>query len=150
MGTLMICGSYRRRKTESGDIDVLITSKTFKSNQPAIGSALMKDLVKSLQDAAFITDTLAHGRTKFMGVCKLGAVGSIHRRIDIRCLPWDQFYFGVLYFTGSRENNIKMRFAAIEKGLVLSEYGLEDKASGKRVPAESEHDIFAALGLPYL
>lgn len=148
--TFMICGSYRRRKAESGDIDVLITCKKFKSDQPAIGSTVLKDFVKSLQDTGFITDTLAHGKTKYMGVGKLGAAGGIHRRIDIRCLPWDQFYFGVLYFTGSRENNIKMRLVAIEKGLVLSEYGLEDKASGERVAAESEGEIFAALGLPYL
>merc|ERR1712224_158760 len=70
--TLMICGSYRRRKAESGDIDVLITTRKFKSAQPVIGSTLLKDLVKSLQHVAFVTDTLAHGRTKYMGVCKLG------------------------------------------------------------------------------
>merc|ERR1712224_312722 len=91
--TVMICGSYRRHKTESGDIDVLITSKKFKSDQKAIGSTLLNDFLKSLQDRAFITDTLAHGKTKYMGVCKLAAADSIHRRIDIRCLPWDQFHF---------------------------------------------------------
>merc|ERR1712150_2820 len=102
---LMICGSYRRMEAASGDIDVLITSMRFKSDHPTVSGTLLNDLVKSLQVAAFITDTLAHGRTKYMGVRKLGIPGSVHRRIDIRCLPWDQFYWSVVFYRQPRKQH---------------------------------------------
>jgi hypothetical protein len=41
-----------------------------------------------------------------------------------RLFPIDQFYFGVLYFTGSDEFNKKMRAHALEKGFTLNEYAL--------------------------
>lgn len=45
-----------------------------------------------------------------------------HRRIDIRLIPFDQYFFGILYFTGSDEFNRQMRSHALEKGFTLNEY----------------------------
>ena len=63
------------------------------------------------------------------GVCRLESTGDAdsaaapkHRRIDIRLIPIDQYYFGTLYFTGSDMFNKQMRAHALEQGFTLNEY----------------------------
>ncbi|CAE7237305.1 unnamed protein product, partial [Symbiodinium sp. KB8] len=56
----------------------------------------------------------------------------------------------MLYFTGSAALGVKMRLKAIELGLTLSEYGLENRKTGEKVKASCEQDIFSALGMSYL
>merc|ERR1719324_1993904 len=127
--TLLVCGSYRRGKAASGDIDVLITAKAFTSAFPFGGRYLLPNFIKCLRASGYLVADLADGETKYMGICKL-PTHSMHRRIDIRCLPFDQFHFGTLYFTGSRELNVRMRLQALDAGLVLSEYGLVSRDTG--------------------
>lgn len=54
------------------------------------------------------------------GVCVLPSYEAnpkpLHRRIDIRLIPLDQYYFGTLYFTGSDMFNKQLRQHALEKG----------------------------------
>jgi hypothetical protein len=81
------------------------------------------------------------------------------RRLDLRLVPYDSFYYSTLYFTGSDELNKEMRQVAIEQGLKLSEYGLQRTgepavATGQPAPADppaatSEEDIFNFLGMKY-
>ena len=63
-----ICGSYRRGKEESGDIDVLVThpdyiSKAKDGKKKAIS---LKTIVECLEKKKLITDTISLGSTKFM------------------------------------------------------------------------------------
>lgn len=63
-----ICGSYRRGKEESGDIDVLVThpdytSKTKDEKKKAVS---LKAIVECLEKKRLITDTISLGSTKFM------------------------------------------------------------------------------------
>lgn len=153
---VVICGSFRRGKAECGDIDCLITSECCTSNSanPRIKQATSGDLlnrfVNVLRADGIITDDLASGPSKYMGVCKLPGSGRLHRRLDIRCIQHDQFYFGMLYFTGPRSLSIDMRLRAIEKGMVLNEYCLVRKGDhADRVLVGSERQIFEALELPY-
>ncbi|CAK0790153.1 unnamed protein product [Prorocentrum cordatum] len=153
---VVICGSYRRGKAECGDIDCLITSDTYTSNSaiPRLKQATSGDLltrfVNALRANSLITDDLASGPSKYMGVCKLPGPGRLHRRLDIRYIPRDQFYFGMLYFTGPRSLSIDMRLRAIEKGMVLNEYCLASKDDpDDRVLVGSERQIFEALQVPY-
>lgn len=149
---LMICGSYRRVKADCGDIDVLITTRTYKAGHlhENAGGAIIRQFVQSLRDAHYITADLAFGNTKYMGVCKLSADGALHRRIDIRCIRYDQFHYGTLYFTGSKALSVRLRMKAIELGMRLSEYGLERTATKEQILVNSERDIFEALGVEYL
>lgn len=65
---ITICGSYRRGKEESGDIDVLLTHPIYTSDikDSKKHTALLKLLVKKLEAKKFITDTISHGDLKFM------------------------------------------------------------------------------------
>lgn len=65
---ITICGSYRRGKEESGDIDVLLTHPTYTSKEKESKKkiSLLKDVVECLEKKKLITDTISLGPTKFM------------------------------------------------------------------------------------
>ncbi|XP_077999246.1 DNA polymerase beta-like [Glandiceps talaboti] len=152
-----ICGSYRRGKASSGDIDILLTHPSFTS-ETSKKPELLKKAVKTLEDAKFITDTISFGDTKYMGVCKLpkeeDGTEHLFRRIDIRILPHDQYFCGILYFTGSDIFNKDMRSKALEEGFTLNEYSIRPVGStgvpGEPLPVSSEEDIFDYIGMDFL
>ncbi|XP_057212615.1 DNA polymerase beta [Triplophysa rosa] len=152
-----ICGSYRRGAESSGDIDILLTHPNFTS-QSEKQPKLLNAVVDHLESVSFITDTLSKGDTKFMGVCQLQKENeddedNIHRRIDIRLIPNDQYYCGVLYFTGSDIFNKNMRTRALEKGFTLNEYTIRPLGvtgmAGEPLLVDSEKDIFDYIQWKY-
>ena len=82
-----------------------------------------------------------------MGICKLK--NGLLRRIDIRYMPYDCYYSAILYFTGSKDFNKKMRQIALTMGYTLNEYGLYNQ-NGKPFTINSEKDIFDILNMEYL
>ncbi|MBN3317445.1 DPOLB polymerase, partial [Atractosteus spatula] len=151
-----ICGSFRRGAESSGDIDILLTHPEYTSTSPK-QPKLLQAAVEHLESLGFVTDTLSMGDTKFMGVCQLDddEDGSDypHRRIDIRLIPKDQYYCGVLYFTGSDIFNKNMRAHALEMGFTLNEYTIRPVGvtgmAGEALPVESEKDIFDYIQWKY-
>lgn len=144
-----ICGSYRRGAQSSGDIDILLTHPDYTS-QSEKQPKLLHAVVDHLESVGFVTDTLSKGDSKFMGVCQLARGAEeedyLHRRIDIRLIPKDQYYCGVLYFTGSDIFNKNMRTRALEKGFTLNEYTIRPLGvtgiAGESLLVDSEKDIF--------
>lgn len=63
-----ICGSYRRGKEESGDIDVLITHPdyTSKVKDAKKKTISLKTIVEYLEKKKLIIDTISLGSSKFM------------------------------------------------------------------------------------
>ena len=138
-----ITGSYRRKKGESGDIDLIITGE----------SNILNELVETFKKSNYIIDTYAKGDTKFMGWCKLPLVeGSKPRRLDILFSLKEEYPFSILYFTGSREYNKFMRTEAIKQNLRLNEHGLYDKGTLKSVDHSfnDEKSIFDYLNIDYI
>ena len=149
-----ICGSYRREKITSNDIDVLITkigtSKDDKKvNHLEVIVNKLKANMKNNNNKPLLVDSMTDKKikTKYMGFSKLK--DNMVRRIDIRFITHDSYYSALLYFTGSSDLNKKMRQIAKEKGYKLSEYGLFDK-KGDMIYITSERDIFKLLSIEYL
>ncbi|KAJ8287312.1 hypothetical protein GJAV_G00050110 [Gymnothorax javanicus] len=144
-----ICGSYRRGAQSSGDIDILLTHPDYTS-QSEKQPRLLHSVVDHLESLGFVTDTLSKGDSKFMGVCQLARESEeedyLHRRIDIRLIPKDQYYCGVLYFTGSDIFNKNMRTRALEKSFTLNEYTIRPLGvtgiAGEPLAVDSEKDVF--------
>ena len=67
---ITVCGSYRRGKKESGDIDILLTHPDFTSNSKSKDkkkhTTHLKSVVKHLEEIKLITDTISQGESKFM------------------------------------------------------------------------------------
>jgi DNA polymerase (family 10) len=96
-----------------------------------------------------VVQVVASGATKssIVAAMQLGSEKVI-LNADLRVVSEEQYPFALLYFTGSKDHNIRLRQRAIERGLSLNEYAL---ANDKRtIRAEEEADIYAALDLAYL
>ena len=145
-----ICGSYRREKLTSNDIDVIVSHPSIKTKSQAEKSNLLKSFVKKLEDEKFIVDSFTSEDvpTKYMGVCKLSPKHDL-RRIDIRFIPQESYYTAILYFTGSGEFNKRMRRVALSMGYTLNEYRLLDDKQ-KPFVVESEEDVFKYLNMEYV
>lgn len=147
---LVICGSYRRNKDTSNDIDVLITHKLIKSNNDINSKHnYLLDLVNILKNDSFIVDDITFDKYKFkyMGFCSFQQK---IRRIDIRYVPYNSFHTALLYFTGSGDFNQKLRKTAKSLGYTLNEYSLLHVKSNKIINVTSEKDVFDVLNLDYL
>lgn len=142
----VIVGSYRRGKTDSGDIDMLI--RTAKADVDA-GKALT-EFVDNLKSSGYIKEVLAHGDHKCMAICQLSGAGfkGKGRRLDLLVTPPEEFPFAVFYFTGSDTFNVRVRSLAQEQGFTLNEHALTHVKSGRQVGGiRTERDIFNALKL---
>jgi len=129
-----ICGSYRRGRPLSGDIDILIIAKEG------------RDVLSETLQCPIFTHTLACGPKKFLGI---GRIRELFRRIDVEVVQPDEYPFAVTYFTGSASFNVKMRDHCLNLGLRLNEKSLTD-SQGKFYSVTSEEHLFAVLGLRYL
>ena len=153
----VICGSYRREKDFSSDIDILITHKELKDINKS--KVYLEKAVKSLN---FLVDNLTENYTShyqgFASVSKITELPKIDFkidsviRVDIIIVPTESFFTALLHFTGSGEFNQKLRIHAKNLDMKLSEYGLFKYINKKYVPIkiESEEDIFNNLLLKYL
>ena len=137
-----VCGSYRRLAMDSGDIDILISSKKFTSKE------LLKKYIYALRQKNFITDDLSKDIEKtYMGVA---LIKGVHRRIDIKFIPPKNWGTGVVHYTGSDNFNKAMRAKAREMGYTLSEYRMKELISGDEIEFDTEKAVFDFLGLDYL
>lgn len=142
-----ICGSYRRHKLFSNDIDLLVTSKSLKEDDIP---HLMKKIIDSLYKNKFLIESFGsdESNTGFMGLCKF--LNNPIRKIDIRIVEPKSFFTAYLYFTGSYEFNERMRGIAKRQGYKLNEYGLYSLNTTRQIHIYSEKDVFDILGMKYL
>ena len=139
-------GSFRRKNKTMGDIDILIKDRGKGKG------IVLKDIIKRFVATSYVIETLALGKNKFMGLCRLRPELPA-RRIDILVADPSHYYFALLYFTGSYNFNIYMRKIALKKGLSLSEYGFKDSKGNMMDTSDtihSEEDIFAYLDIPFV
>jgi len=125
-----IAGSIRRRKETVGDIDILVTTKKPKE---------VTDLFTTMKN---VDTVVAKGKSKSTVILREGIES------DLRVVDGKFFGAILLYFTGSKETNVRMRQIAKLKGLKLNDYGLFK--GDERVFADTEEEIFQRLGLDYI
>lgn len=144
------CGSYRRQKITSNDIDFIIVHSDLETKDDIAKHSknYLEIFISKLKQKKIIVDSLTgeNVKTKYMGICRLNGV---LRRIDIRYISNESYYSAILYFTGSKDTNTKMRQVALTMGYTLNEYGLYDE-NNKMIPVNSEKEIFRLLGMEYL
>lgn len=105
-----IAGSYRRRKPTSGDIDILLLLPTNKEEA--------EEVKRRFLEAANFLEVLASGEKKINAIVEIGGLA---RRIDVEFTPPSQYAIALLYFTGSKEFNVRMRSIANQQGFHLEE-----------------------------
>jgi len=158
---LEVAGSYRRRVETVGDIDLLATAR-----EPA---PVMAHLLAYPQ----IAQVAMAGDTRSSIILGNGL------QVDLRVVPPDCYGAALVYFTGSKEHNVKLRRRGVERGLRISEYGVfrlpegggpaapsaasdaatettanpataAGQAEGVWIAGREEADVYAAVGLAWI
>jgi DNA polymerase (family X) len=127
---LEIAGSYRRRKETVGDVDILATSSK--------ASKLMNHFTRFEE----VKEILAKGETKSSVVLHSGL------QVDLRVVSSGSFGAAMLYFTGSKPFNIKLRKIAVKKDWKINEYGIY--RGKKKIAGKTEKEVFKKLELKYI
>ncbi|WP_327074815.1 DNA polymerase/3'-5' exonuclease PolX [Kitasatospora purpeofusca] len=125
-------GSLRRMRETVGDIDILATAE---DSAP---------LMAALTALPYTAEVIGTGPTK----TSIRTTDGI--QVDLRVIPPEDWGAALVYFTGSKAHNIKLRTMAVRAGLKLSEYGLFDAEGGEKIVSASEEEVYAALGLPWI
>ncbi|MEJ2084251.1 MAG: DNA polymerase/3'-5' exonuclease PolX [Acidobacteriota bacterium] len=143
---LEVAGSYRRRVETVGDIDLLAIATD--------GRAIMDHFTSYPQ----IESVEMAGETRGRIALRSGL------EVDLRVLPRKSYGAALVYFTGSKEHNIRLRKRAIERGLRLSEYGVfessdeegeteageSDPWAGKMIAGREEEEVYESVALPWI
>ena len=131
VGRSAFAGSLRRMRETIGDVDLLVASDS---------AAPIMDAFVGLPSASRV---IAHGDTKSSILTDRGL------QVDLRVIPKEVWGAAMIYFTGSKAHNIRIREMAVRAGLKLNEYGLFDAKTGELLAAETEAKVYERLGLPY-
>lgn len=125
-------GSLRRMKETVGDIDLLVISTA------------PDKVMETFVGLPIVRAVLAQGETKSSVMTSQGI------QVDVRVVEPEAFGAALAYFTGSKSHNIRLREMARRKGLKLSEYGVYEERTGRRIAGRDEGEIYELLGLPLI
>jgi len=125
-----IAGSIRRKKPNPGDIDIVLIAKK-ESDKQKIKEKLMKH-GKFLQ-----------GGDKEMFFRTEGIDFQLFFTIP------NEWGATLLAYSGKKGSNIGLRRVAMRKGLKLTNHGLFNRKTGRRIAGKTETEIYHALGRPY-
>src|SRR4051794_15303174 len=135
---LEVAGSYRRRKETVGDIDLLASA------------SLPVPVMERFRGYAQVDKVLMAGDTRSTVVLGCGL------QVGLRVVPADCYGAALVYFTGSKEHNVKLRRRAVERGMRISEYGVfkvdheNPEQEGDWLAGREEADVYAAVGLAWV
>lgn len=130
-----VTGSVRRWRETIGDVDVLVAAEA--------SAPIMKTFV----EAPMVERVLARGETKSSVVVARGL------QVDLRVVPPASWGAALIYFTGSKEHNVRLRGLALKRKLLLNEYGLYrvgEEKHGTPIASRTEEEVFAALGMDWI
>ncbi len=129
---LTAAGSLRRFQETVGDIDLVGVSERPQE---------VMDLLVAQPE---VERVLGHGLTKTSVVLRGGL------QLDLRLVEPRDFGSLLQHFTGSAQHNILLREYAVSRGLKVSEYGIENVATGAVLHFEDEAGVYDALGLQFI
>jgi len=125
-------GSLRRMRSTIGDIDILVSAE---DSGPVM--------------AAF---------TKLPGVARVHGRGETKSSIEfedgVRAQLWvhppARFGTALVYATGSKDHNVRIRELALQKGLSLSERGFAKTNGRGEILCATEEEVYKTLGMPWI
>lgn len=166
-----LAGSARRKRETIGDLDIVVGANSQDHDS----------VIQSILELPGIAEVKGHGESKVSLILESNVLGGsmgessmdanlaeafLERSSDatidaqVRIVTPEAFPFTLAYFTGSKEHNIRMRQAAIDRGLRLNEFGLfseEDagdtigmEAAKHTLECSNEEDIYSHLGMKWV
>jgi DNA polymerase (family 10) len=130
VASVVPCGSVRRFAESVGDIDIVVVT-----DDPVSIASFVLEMPE-------VAEVIGSGETKISFLTREGM------QVDVRLVTQEQMGSALVYFTGSKAHNIALRQRAIERGWLLSEYGLFEEE--RLVASTTEEEIYEALGMEYV
>jgi DNA polymerase (family X) len=125
-------GSLRRRRDTIGDIDLLIASYDA------------EPIMQAFVDRQEVARVNGHGPTKSSVDLYNGL------QVDLRVLPPERYGTLLIYFTGNKDHNVKLRELALKKGLSLNEHAFTPLDGGPEILCATEEEVYSVLGMPWM
>jgi DNA polymerase (family 10) len=125
-------GSIRRRRSTTRDIDLVVAS-----DEP-------EAVLERFATHQAVATTEQHGSTKLVAHLQSGL------SVDVRVVPPEAYGNLLQHSTGSAAHNVALRARAQKMGLKVSEYHVEETATGLRHTCATEEQVYALLGLPWI
>ena len=135
LARISIAGSLRRYRETIGDVDIVLAADDAASIMAVFVAAPSVDRI------------LAQGDTKSSVIVDRGL------QIDLRVVPPASYGAALLYFTGSKEHNVRLRGLALKRKLLLNEYGLYRVGAeerGQEIASATEEDVYTALEMDWI
>jgi DNA polymerase (family X) len=125
-------GSLRRMRSTVGDLDILVAAED--------SSAVMERFIK----LPGVNRVLGKGETK----------ASIEFHDGLRSQLWvypaKEFGTALVYATGSKDHNVRLREMALAKGLSLSDHSFAKVKGQGEILCAAEEEVYKTLGLPWI
>ena len=133
-------GSLRRGKETIGDLDILV----------AVADQHAQHVADAFVALEVVEDVIAKGKSK-SSIRTHAEAGRM--QVDLRLIAPDRFGAAMLYFTGSKAHNVRLRERCQRRGTTLNEYGLfklEDDEPGELIAADTEENVYQAMDLAWV
>jgi DNA polymerase (family X) len=127
-----IAGSLRRYAETAKDIDLVLASDD--PGSVADGFAALE----------WVAEVEARGDTKVTCIAHDGT------RVELRMVEPGLFGNLLQHLSGSKDHNVALREAAVKAGLKVSEYGIEELATGEVMRTRDEAEVYRRLGMDWV
>lgn len=151
-------GSMRRGKETIGDIDILVSTtdperahKAFRE-QPGV-----VQVIASGESKTSVRLELPSNFGRWKG---LAEDGTPTVQADLRVVPEASWGAALMYFTGSKDHNVRLRERALKQRRTLNEYGLFPEDTSTDEPPQNrgveplasatEEEIYSTMGLNWV
>ena len=125
------CGSLRRFSETVGDVDIMVAA------------AAAEPVMEALVSMSLVDRVLGRGESKTSVVTRRGT------QIDLRVVAEKQLGAALLYFTGSKGHNIKLRMRALARGLDAQRVrAVRDRRRPRRRQRDRGADLRARSSCP--
>src|ERR1044071_4128122 len=125
-------GSLRRMRDTVGDLDILVAAK---------------DPIPVLD--VFVKQPRIH-RVLGRGPTKASIESNDGLRVQLWVNPPQEFGTALVYATGSKEHNIRLREMALAKDLSLSDHSFKNIRDGSELFCATEEEVYKTLGLVWI
>lgn len=127
-----LAGSFRRMRDTVRDVDLLVATE-----QPG-------PVLRRIEGDELVRAVVAGGDAK----STLRTLRDL--QVDVRAVAPASWGAALIYFTGSKAHNVRIRERALRRGSTLSEYGLVGREDGEVIAGADEHEVYRALGLAWI
>jgi DNA polymerase (family 10) len=127
-----IGGSLRRYAETAKDIDLVVATDDPRA---------VADRVSALE---WVSEVEARGDTKVACIAHDGT------RVELRMVKPALFGNLLQHLSGSKDHNVALREAAVKAGLKVSEYGVEELATGEVLRTRDEAEVYRRLGMDWV